>query len=73
MYCYCNFNIGSIFILYSQMKKQVYINKTLPILCFIYIYTKGGHTMTMEWGDGAVEEGRGAGDSKASKASVLHA
>ena len=55
------------------MKKQVYINKTLPILCFIYIYTKGGHTMTREWGDGAVEEGRGAGDSKASKASVLHA
>ena len=51
------------------MKKQVYINKSLPILCFIYIYiythTKGGHTMTREWGDGAVEEGRGPGDSNA--------
>lgn len=29
--------------------------------------------MTREWGDGAVEEGRGPGDSNAWKASVLHA
>lgn len=43
------------------MKKQVYINKSLPILCYIHIYPKG-LIMTREWGDGAVEEGRGAGD-----------
>lgn len=44
------------------MKKQVYINKSLPILCYIYVYPKRGLIMTREWGDGAVEEGRGAGD-----------
>ena len=61
------------------MKKQIYINKSLPILwyryiyIYIYIYPKGGHRITMEWGDGAVEEGRGAADSKSWKPPILHA